>query len=83
VNVAGDSIDRIGGHVRALGVMVFLGLLAAGLTVGGLVVLASGAMPVLGWAALGSAIVLSAAAAAFHAASVRMKKISVRQLLQR
>ena len=52
VNVAGEAIDRIGGHVRALGVMVFLGLLSAGLTVGGLVVLASRSAPVLGWIAL-------------------------------
>ena len=83
VNVAGEAIDRIGGHVRALGVMVFLGLLSAGLTVGGLVVLASPSAPVLGWIALAGAAVFCAIAAAFHAASVRMKKISVRQLLQR
>ncbi|ABS26309.1 AarF/ABC1/UbiB kinase family protein [Anaeromyxobacter sp. Fw109-5] len=83
VNVAGEAMDRIGGHVRALGVMVFLGLLAAGLTVGGLVVLASRSAPVLGWLALGSAVVLSALAAAYHAASQRLRKISLRQLLQR
>jgi ubiquinone biosynthesis protein len=83
VNVAGESIDRIGVHVRALGVMVFLGLLSAGLTVGGLVVIASRAAPTLGWASLGGATLLCVLAAAFHAASQRMKKISLRQILQR
>ena len=42
VNVAPTASSAIGGHVRAIGVMLFLGLLAAGLTVGGLVVLAGG-----------------------------------------
>ncbi|ACG73377.1 ABC-1 domain protein [Anaeromyxobacter sp. K] len=82
VNVASDAIDRIGGHVRALAVLVFLGLLAAGLTVGGLVVLASGE-GLLGGLALGAAAVLCAFAAAYHLATLRMRKISLRRWLKR
>jgi ubiquinone biosynthesis protein len=82
VNVSSEAIDRIGGQVRALGLMVFLGLLATGLTVGGLVVLASGNAVALGWTAIGSALVLCGVAAAFHVASVRMRKISLRRFLR-
>ncbi|BDG06570.1 ABC1 kinase family protein [Anaeromyxobacter oryzae] len=83
VNVHSDAIDRLGGHVRSLGVMIFLGLLAAGFTVSAFVVLATGGRPVLWIGALAVAALLSGAAALYHVATLRLRKISVRRFLQR
>ena len=84
VNVASEDIDRVASHVRGLGVMVFLGLLAAGLTTGGLVLVASGWGSLLGAVALGAAAFVSAGAAAFHVlGGTRLRKISLRRFLQR
>jgi ubiquinone biosynthesis protein len=83
VNVASEDVERVGGHVRALGVMLYLGLLAAALTVGGLVVLAGGGNPWLGGGALAAAAVLSASAATYHVATLRLRKISLRRWLRR
>jgi ubiquinone biosynthesis protein len=81
VNVASEDLERVGGHVRALGVMLYLGLLAAALTVGGLVVLGVGGSPWIGFGALAAAAILSASAATYHVATVRLRKISVRRWL--
>jgi ubiquinone biosynthesis protein len=83
VNVHSDAIDRIGGHVRALGVMVFLGLLAAGFTVGAFLVLATNGPRFAGLGALAVAALLSGAAALYHLATLRLRKISVRRWLRR
>jgi ubiquinone biosynthesis protein len=83
VNVHSDAIDRIGGHVRALGVMLFLGLLAAGFSVAGVVVLASDGHRGLGLLSLAAAGLLCAAAALYHVATLRMRKVSIRRLLLR
>jgi ubiquinone biosynthesis protein len=83
VNVHSDAIDRLGGHVRALGVMLFMGLLAAGFCVGGVVVLATDGHRGLGLLSLGAAFVLSIAAATYHVATLRMRKLSVRRFLNR
>ena len=84
VNVASEDIDRVASHVRGLGVMVFLGLLAAGLTTGGLVLVASGWGSLLGAVALGAAAFVSAGAAVFHVlGGTRLRKISLRRFLQR
>ncbi len=83
VNVHSEDLERVGAHVRALGVMLFLGVLAAGLTVGGLVVLAAGIRTWLGYSALGLAFALASAAALYHVATVRMRKISLRRWLRR
>jgi ubiquinone biosynthesis protein len=83
VNVASEDVERVGGHVRALGVMLYLGLLAAALTVGGLLVLGGGGNPWLGGGALAAAAVLSASAATYHVATLRMRKISLRRWLRR
>jgi ubiquinone biosynthesis protein len=83
VNVYSEDLERVGTHVRALGVMLFLAVLAAGLTVGGLVVLAAGNRAWLGVAALGVAFALSAGAALYHVATIRMRKISLKRLLRR
>ncbi len=83
VNVHSEDLERVGAHVRALGVMLLLGVLAAGLTVGGLVVVAVGGNAWLGGASLAVAFALSAAAALYHVATIRMRKISLRRLLKR
>jgi ubiquinone biosynthesis protein len=83
VNVHSDAIDRIGGHVRALGVMLFLGMLATGFTVGGLVVVATSGAHLLGVAALVTAGLLAGAAAAYHLATARVRKISLRRWMKR
>jgi len=83
VNVRSEDAERIAAHVRSLGVMTFLGLLAAAFTVGGLVLVAAGWSRLLGVGALGAAALLSASAGLYHLATVRMRKISVRRWLKR
>lgn len=83
VNVHSEDVERVGGHVRAIGVMLYLGLLASGLVVGGLVILGAGGNPWLGGGALVAAAALSGVAAAYHVATLRMKKISLRRWLGR
>jgi ubiquinone biosynthesis protein len=83
VNVHSEDLERVGAHVRALGVILFLAILAAGLSVGGLVVLAVGAKTWLGAAALGAALALASFAAVYHVATLRMRKISLRRWLRR
>jgi ubiquinone biosynthesis protein len=82
VNVHSEAIDRIGGHVRALAVMMFLGLLAAGFTVSGLLILATTEARLLGIGSLGAAAVLSVAAGAYHVATLRARKISLRRWIR-
>jgi ubiquinone biosynthesis protein len=82
VNVHSEAIDRIGGHVRALAVMMFLGLLAAGFTVSGLLILATTGARLLGIGSLGAAAVLSVAAGAYHVATLRARKISLRRWIR-
>jgi ubiquinone biosynthesis protein len=83
VNVHSEDLDRVGGHVRAIGVMIVLGMLAAALTIGSMVVLAIGGRDWIGIAGLALAFCLASAAALYHAATLRMKKLSLRRLLQR
>lgn len=83
VNVHSEDVERVGSHVRAIGVMLYLGLLAAGLVAGGLTVLAGGAHPWLGITALATAALVSAGAATYHVATLRMRKISLRRWLRR
>jgi ubiquinone biosynthesis protein len=83
VNVASEDVEKVGAHVRALGALLYMGLLAAGLTVGGLVVLGGGGSPWLGGSSLAAAAILSAGAATYHVATLRMRKISVRRWLKR
>jgi ubiquinone biosynthesis protein len=83
VNVSSQDLERVGGHVRALGVILFLGVLSAALTVGGLVVLAVSDRTWLGAASLAVAVALSSVAALYHLATMRMRKISLRRWLRR
>jgi ubiquinone biosynthesis protein len=79
VNVHSEAVERVGGHVRTIGVLLFLGLVASGLAGGGVVALAVGANPWVGGIALGAAALACGAALAYHVATLRMKKISVRR----
>jgi ubiquinone biosynthesis protein len=83
VAVSSEAIDKLGGHVRALGVMVMLGALAGAFTLGGLVILAQGASPWLAAAALVTGAGLSLGAAGYHAFTLRPRKISLRRWLLR
>jgi len=83
VNVHSEDVERVGGHVRAVGVMLFLGLLASGLTAGGLFVLGARGETWVGIGALAAAALVSASAATYHVATLRMRKISLRRLLKR
>ncbi len=83
VAVSSESLDRLGAHVRALGVMIMLGSLAAAFTLGGFLVIASHGSGVLAAAAFVSGALLSLAAAGYHAFTLRWKKISVRRWLRR
>ena len=88
VNVRSEELERIAGNVRTLGVTVFLGLCAGGLTTGGFLALAhelSGwrGLPVLGAGALLLAGFLFGAALALHLAGAPRRKIRLRRFLDR
>ena len=83
VTVTSEALDRLGGHVRSLGVMIMLGSLAAAFTLGGLLVVAEGGSVALAVAALVTGAVLSLSAAAYHLLTVRLRKISIRRWLSR
>jgi ubiquinone biosynthesis protein len=82
VNVRSDDAARIGQRLEAVGVLLFLGLLASGLVVGGLVSLAVSPRPAVGLAALGTGLALAAVALVVHLAPPR-PKISLRRLIPR
>lgn len=81
VNVASQTIDRLGGHVRALGVMILLGALASAFTLGGFIVLAARGSALLGGAALATGALLTGTAAGYHLFTLRARKISIRRWL--
>jgi ubiquinone biosynthesis protein len=83
VNVRSADVERIGEQVRAVGTLVFLGLIAAALTVGGLVTLAFRPSPLPGIVALAAAAALSAFALTLHLAPFRLRKISIRRFIPR
>jgi ubiquinone biosynthesis protein len=81
VNVRSEAIDRLGAHVRALGVMVVGGALAAAFTLGGFVLLAAGRATGLAVAALVTGAIAAAGVAVYHLVAGRIPKVSVRRLL--
>jgi ubiquinone biosynthesis protein len=83
VNVHSEDVERVGAHVRALGVMLSLAVLASGFTVGGLIVLALGGRPWIGYVALATALALASGAALYYVATTRIRKLSLRRLIQR
>ncbi|HTP25712.1 MAG TPA: AarF/UbiB family protein, partial [Anaeromyxobacteraceae bacterium] len=87
VNVRSEELDRIAANVRALGLTSFLGLVAAGLTVGGLATLArafaaSRVLPLIGGLALAFAGALFGIGIALHLVGGPRRKIQLRRLLR-
>jgi ubiquinone biosynthesis protein len=84
VNVHSEDLERVGGHVRAIGVLLFMGMIASALTVGGLVVLGlAGTTAWPGWAAIGLAGLLTGLAGIYHYVTIRVRKISLLRWLRR
>jgi len=81
VQVQPEAIDRLGRHLRGVGVTLFLGLLSAGLATGGIVAIALGAPGPIGPAAILGSAALCGIAAIHHLAPARLPKISVRRFL--
>ena len=81
VHVQPEAIDRLGAHLRSVGVTLFLGLLAASLAGAGIVAMALHAPGVVGPAAVAGAAILSGVAALHHLAPTKLPKISVRKFL--
>jgi ubiquinone biosynthesis protein len=89
VRVRSEELERIATNVRALSLTVFLGFLAAGLTVGGFFIFARDLagwrfLPILGAAALALAGALLGAALVLYAmGGVPRRKIALRRFLRR
>ena len=88
VNVRSEELDRIAVNVRTLGLTSFLGLVASGLTIGGLFVFARDFagwrwLPLLGGAALAVAGMLFGLGLALYLMSGPRRKIPLRRLLHR
>jgi ubiquinone biosynthesis protein len=86
VHVHSAELERIADNVRSLGLTLFLGILASGLTVGGLSMFARElatwrGLPALGFVALLLAGMLFGAAVTFYILGGRMKKLSLRRFL--
>jgi ubiquinone biosynthesis protein len=82
VQVRSDEIAAAGTRIASVGLLLFLGLIASSLLVGGLVVLAVGPRPVIGLAALGSGL-LTAAGALLLFLAPAPRKLKLRRLLPR
>jgi ubiquinone biosynthesis protein len=85
VNVHSADLERVGVHVRAIGMLLFVGMLSAALIVGGLAVLAGDGPRSLwiGGGALALALALASVGVLYHVATLRLRKISLRRWLQR
>ncbi len=83
VNVHSADAERIGEQVRAVGTLIFLGLIASALTAGGLVVLALRPSPLPGLAVLVAAGAVGGFALTLHLAPFRLHKISIRRFIPR
>jgi ubiquinone biosynthesis protein len=88
VQVRSEALDRIADNVRSLGLTVFLGLVASGLAVGGLLVVsrqisASRGLLLLGLAALLLAGFVAGASLTSYWLGGRIPKLSLRKLLRR
>jgi ubiquinone biosynthesis protein len=83
VNVRSADVERIGEQVRSVGTLLFLGLLSASLTVGGLIIVAFRPEPLPGLVALGVGTVVAGFALVLHLAPFRLRKISIRRFIPR
>jgi len=83
LNVRSADVERLGEQLRSVGTLVFLGLVASSLTVGGLVVAALRPSPLSGLVVLAAGLLVAAFALTLHLAPFRLHKISVRRLIPR
>ncbi len=83
VNVRSADVEAIGEQVRAVGTLLFLGLLAASLTVGGLIIVAFRPSTLPGLVALGVGTLVAGFALTLHLAPFRLRKISIRRFIPR
>jgi len=83
VNVHSEDLERVGGHVRAIGVLLFVGMIASALVLGGIVAIAVGGPSWLGPTSLGLAAALAGVAGVYHLATTRARKISLLRWLRR
>jgi ubiquinone biosynthesis protein len=83
VNVRSLEVERLGEQVRSVGTLLFLGLLSASLTVGGLIIVAFRASQLPGLVALGVGTVVASFALVLHLAPFRLRKISIRRFIPR
>jgi ubiquinone biosynthesis protein len=85
VNVASEAVDRVGGQLRNGAALVFTGLLAAALLLGGIVTLAigDGRRPWLGAVALSLGSALAFGGLLLHLAPLHLRKIQLRRWLKR
>jgi ubiquinone biosynthesis protein len=82
VKVRSDDAEAIGRRLSAVGVLLFLGLIASSLLVGGLAIVAVSPRPAVGVAALVAGFGLAGAALLFHWAPP-VRKIGLRRLIPR
>lgn len=82
VKVRSDDAEAIGRRLSAVGVLLFLGLIASSLLVGGLVIVATSPRPAVGIASLVAGFGLASAALLFHWAPP-VRKIGLRRLIPR
>jgi ubiquinone biosynthesis protein len=83
MDVRSEDAARIADRVRSAGLLVFTGLLASSLLLGGLLVLALGARPTAGLVAVSVGLALALLALVLHLAPPRLSKISVRRFIPR
>jgi ubiquinone biosynthesis protein len=81
VNVRSADVERVGEQLRAVGTLVFLGLMASALTVGGLLLLGLQPSPLSGLVALAMAAAVAAFALTLHLAPFRLRKIALRRFI--
>jgi ubiquinone biosynthesis protein len=82
VKVRSLDAEEIGRRLSAVGVLLFLGLIASSLLVGGLVIVATSPRPALGIASLLAGFGLAGAALLFHWAPP-VRKIGIRRFIPR
>jgi ubiquinone biosynthesis protein len=82
VKVRSEDAQAVSQRISSAGVLLFLGLIASSLLVGGLVIVATSPRPGIGLASVASGFLLAAAALAFHFAPAP-RKIGLRRLIPR
>ena len=83
LEVRSADVERIGEQVRAVGTLIFLGIIAAAFTAGGLLLLALRPSPLPGAISLAVAAAVATFALTLHLAPFRLRKISIRRFIPR